>query len=266
MNIVFLFCGQCRTFPFPLNEEFGSCQSEILESYNNFIFTEEFKNSCNYKVYIATDDIHLQNTISYFGHNIGNIHILDTNFLLKNINTPIKSIETCMNEYNNNPDWSQGYVKYDGSIDQHYKILQCYNLFINDSSSSINVENCDFIIRIRPDCAFTMNILDVLKNFKENPKLEIIMGWDVFAIGKPKIMETYCTGLNNKYGKYTYQTPVPHMPPVMLDYNMNDKIRWGYAAERQLFEMIFEYCNKNNLDLYETIMSLSCVRTFRHHN
>ena len=37
-------------------------------------------------------------------------------------------------------------------------------------------------------------------------------------------------------------------------YHSADKNIWTYAPERQLFEMLFEYCNNNNLDVNNSIL------------
>jgi hypothetical protein len=264
MSIVFLFSGQARISPFGYNPK----PNNILESYNKFIFTPEFKAQYKYKIYITTDDIHLANTFSYFNEtNIGNIHLLNTKtnseFYKKNVKTQSKNIEEYFTKYNDNIDWSQGFWKYDISIHQHYKLMDCYNLFINDSDSDINITNCDFIVRIRFDIAFNRNILDILENFKINPTLELIINYDLFAIGKAKIMECYCNGLNNNYGKYKYDTIVPDVIPIMADYHILEKYRWKYAAERQLFEMLFEYCNINNLNINNTIKDMHCCVIIR---
>jgi hypothetical protein len=254
MNIVFILSGQARTSPFANNP---NTTSGILESYNQFIFTDKFKSMYKYKIYITSDDLHLENTKSYFNKNedddnVGNIHLLDTNYYNKPVNKQSNHIDAYFDKYNNNIDWSN-YQKYDNSIHQHYKIMDCYNLFINDYDNDINITNCDFIIRLRMDVVFTTNILDILEMFKIDPKLEIAMQWDFFAIGKPKIMECYCNGLNNNYGKYNYKTVVPQINPIMSDYHSVDKIRWAYSPERQLFEMLFEYCNNNNLNINDVI-------------
>ena len=255
MSIVFIFSGQSRTSPFGHNFK----PNNILESYNKFIFTPEFKAQYKYSIYITTDDIHLENTCSYFNEtNIGNIHLLNTEYYKKNVKTESKNIEYYLIKYNDNIDWTQGFWKYDNSIHQYYKLMDCYNLFINDSDNNINITNCDFIVRVRFDTEFIANILDVLENFKINPTLELIIDWDFFAIGKTKIMECYCNGLNNNYGKYKYNTVVPDVLPMMDDYNILDKYRWTYAPERQLFEMLFEYCNENNLNINNTIKQIYC--------
>jgi hypothetical protein len=110
------------------------------------------------------------------------------------------------------------------------------------------------------DRKFPMNIIDAIK-LLENSKLEILMYWDMFAVGKPSIMKCYCNGLNNNYGNYYYQTTVPENLPIMPDYHILDRCIWAYAPERQLFEMLFEYCNQNNLDINETIKSIDNFST-----
>ena len=90
-NIVFLFCGESRTSPISLNNEKRSI--DILNSYNKYIFTEEFKSKYNYKIFISTDDINLSDTFDYFlQENVENIHLLNTNNYYKNINSKLKML------------------------------------------------------------------------------------------------------------------------------------------------------------------------------
>jgi len=255
MHIIFLLSGQSRSSPFAHNKT--NSHQEILDSYNNYIFTEQFKQLHKYKIYITTDDIHLENTINYFNmNNIGNIHLLEpnspTDFYIKNINNKCSHINNYFEKYNNK-DWSN-HQKYDNSIHQHYKLLDCYNLYKNDYE--VFNKKCDYIVRMRLDTKFTINILNVLQLFVETPQLKIVMDWDFFAIGKPCIMDCYCSGLDYNYGNYNYTTPIPDILPVMHDYNYIDKYRWTYAPERQLFEMIFEYCNNNNLYINTVIKNI----------
>jgi hypothetical protein len=255
-KITFLFSGQSRTFPFCHDSTLIS--NNILDSYNRFIFTEKFKELYDYKIYITTDDIHLQYTIDYFSkNNIGNIHLLNTSFYLFDIENKLGNIDEHLEKYNNN-DWSK-HQKYENSIHQHYKIMDCYNLFAND----INSKKPDYVVRLRMDTQFTMNIIDMIDNLNNHPEHEILMDWDFFAIGKPNIMNCYCNGLKNNYGKYNFNTIVPNNLPLMFDYHYIERHRWTYAPERQLFEMLFEYCNKNNLDINSVIKSIHCCFVFR---
>lgn len=249
-KIIFLFSGQCRNSPFGLN--YSTRNIDILDSYNAFIFTPEFKQLYSYKIYISTDDIHLYDVISYFSEeNIGNIHLLNTEYYLKPPKTKTKNVEFYLNKYNNyNIDWSI-YNKYENSIFQHHKILDCYNLLDED-------DDVDYVVRLRMDTQFNSNIMDYLTLFDTYPDSEIFMDYDLFAIGKPKIMDCFCSGLDNNYGNYNYQVYVPENVPIINDYHYLEKKRWTYAPERQLLEMLFEYCNLHHKDISQVIRSIHC--------
>lgn len=251
MTIIFLFSGQSRTSPFNIINY--QRNMEILDSYNKYIFTEKFKSTYEYKIYISTDNINLDETVSYFSkNNIGNIHVVSTNYYYKQIKNKLNPITKYLYSYDTNINLNshQHFIKYENSIHQHYKILDCYNLFMEDIDM---YENVDYIVRMRMDTIMQIDVFDILEAFLTTPSIEIVIHWDFFAIGKPNIMKCYCTGLDNKYGTYMYNTPVPETLPVMYDYNRVDKLRWQYAPERQLFEMLFEYCNDNNIDINKTI-------------
>ena len=246
-KIVFLFSGNARTSPFNLNT--NNRNQKILDSYNQYIFTESFKQKYDYAVYITSDDIHLQDTIQYFSeNNIKNIHLLDKDYYL-NSKSDTKPPEYYLDKYNQK-DWTN-HDKYEGSIHQHYKILDCYQMANNNGS----LAQVDYIVRIRLDVVIEKDIQEVISRIEDSSDVEIVIDWDFFALGKPSIMEWYCNGLENNYGNYNYNVPVPTFFPVMQDYLEVDKKRWTYAAERQLFEMLYDYCNKHNLDINKTIVN-----------
>jgi hypothetical protein len=135
-------------------------------------------------------------------------------------------------------------------------------LFKNDVARN-EYEKCDYIIRIRLDVIVKKDILEILSLFTKRPELEIVIKWDFFAIGKPKIMKCYCSGLENNYGNYTNQVVVPDILPVMHDYKSLDPYRWMFAPERQLFEMLYDYCNRNYLDINKTICNIDFCNIIR---
>lgn len=248
--IIFLVSGHARTSPF--NIDVTKRNASILKSYDTFLFTEKFKSTYNYKVYITTDDMHLTDTITYFTpQRLGNIHLLNTGYYLKEVQS-VPEPEQFLEKYRQQ-NFNDCQI-YDGSIYQHHKLLDCYNLFRQD-----NVE-ASLIIRMRPDVILTHSIVDIIESF--DPTLKICCHWDLMAIGKPDIMKCYCTGLENKYGSYTYKTRVPFVPPIMNEYSTLCKKRWTYAAERQLFEMLFEYCNEHAMDL-SCFGSVRCCQIVR---
>lgn len=258
MSVIFLFTGEARTSPFNLDVT-KRC-NDILNSYNEYLFTEQFKATYDYKIYITSDNIHLEDTINYFTpEKIGNIHLVDTEFYLKPITNKIPDSDLFLKKYNDK-DFN-GNDKIEPSIGQHHKILDCYNLFRNDDVNPL------FIIRIRLDIIIQANILDMLNIFDTHPKLKILCHWDQMSMGKPCIMNCYCTGLENNYGNYVYLTPIPENPPIMPYLNpIYERKRWTYATERQLFEMLFEYCNNNNIDMHDSIQSYDMCSLVRYNS
>jgi hypothetical protein len=250
MTIIFIFSGQARTSPF--NISITSRNMSILDSYNKFLFTDRFKSIYKYKIYISTNDIHLEDTIKYFNmNNIGNIHLFDTNYYYKPVKDQVREVEQYVDSYNKSRNWKSSpyFCKYDHSICQHHKILDCYNLFQND-----NLNEIEYVIRMRLDTIIETDILDLLELFNKNSDLELTIDTDIFAIGKPNIMKCYCTGLDNKYGTYKHQI-IPPINVLWWDnfYRNIDLIKWQYAPETQLFSMIIEYCINNKIDANKAI-------------
>ena len=261
MNVIFLFSGQARTSPFHKNA--SRRRLDILESYNKYIFTEEFINSCNYKIYISTDHINVEDAIAYFNiKNIGNIHLIQDNsqsdFYLKPVTQTVPNVESFLQSYNNK-DFGK-YARYDNSIYQHHKLLDCYNLFRHDWKEN-GMDT--YVVRLRMDTSIKKNLMDILKMFTCTPKLEIVCSWDHMSVGKPGIMKCYCSGLENNYGNYTNTTIVSEDPKVWNDYRTMEMYQWMYAPERQLFEMLFEYCILNHLDINECMVPCNLCAIIR---
>lgn len=254
-KIAFLFSGEARCNPLSHNSH---KQNNILNSYNNFLFTDKFKENYQYDIFISTDDIHLENTFKYFGYeNIKNIHLLKTDFYLHPIGHKIPSINHYIDNYRNQPKRPNCTI-YEGSIYQHYKILDCYNLLENYTSNTYY----DYIIRLRLDTVFDHNILECIKYIDLNINVQLLARWDFFGLGKPDIMKCYCTSLNNKYGTYTFNANIDGIESLNICSNYknlkyNEFERWTYAPEIQLFETLFEYCENNKLDINETIINLT---------
>ena len=106
------------------------------------------------------------------------------------------------------------------------------------------------------DTTVDIDICSIVTKLDNCPVSQIFLGWDFIALGKPEIMKYYCTGLENNFGNYNYNVNVPENLPIMKDYHYIDKKRWTYATERQLFEMLFEFCNYHGYDINVAIKSI----------
>lgn len=256
-KIAFLFSGQSRCNP--LSHNSNKCNT-IIESYNKYIFTEYFKKNYLYDIFISTDDTHLSNTLDYFGiDNVKNIHLLNTGFYKEEITWPLPCIDQFIDKYRREDKY--GRQSYEGSIYQHYKIYDCFNLLENYTSCY----DYDYIIRLRLDTIFDYDVSEYIKYLDENINVHILTRWDFFAIGKPDIMKYYCCSLKNRYGTYNFNTNIDdidyigfcndnrHFEDNYKDLKNNNLHRWTFAPEIQLFETLFEFCNKHGLDINETI-------------
>jgi hypothetical protein len=257
-----LFTGNTRSNPLGFSK---SPNGDILEGYKNNIFNNEFKEMFDYDIFISTDDIHIQNTISFFGfEHIKNIHIL---------NSITGAEQYYLNDYLNYKIAPENYylsnylqqnfmdcIKYPNSILQNYKILDAYHL-LQQYEEKYNVKY-DYIVRIRLDLIFKFNIMSAFNKLIKNPNLQIIGHHDFVFIGKSDIMRFYCTSLNRSYGKYNFNETNHLFNNNLIGYNhynewkQIDSKRWTYAPEVQAWETLFEYCKLNNLDIDITINSM----------
>lgn len=74
-NIIFLLSGQSRKNS--LSDSFYSDET-ILNSFKNYVFTNELKKKFNYKVFVSSDNINIDKMLNFFGlPYIGNIHLFD---------------------------------------------------------------------------------------------------------------------------------------------------------------------------------------------
>lgn len=255
--VCLLFSGQARSSPFAEkkerkedkeNDSAPSPPARILESYRRFLLSSTFEKNYRYIVFVSTDECDTQSIVDFFGmDNIGNVHTFNNDEYLYKIQNKIPSVDFFLDRYNQQNFGL--YTPYPGSVHQYYKVLDCFNLFRNSEW----YQKTDYIARVRMDTMFKTSVYDALTTLQDDPKLHILVHWDFFALGKPEIMEMYCTTVEHGFGTYTNKIKVPDEPPIMVDYNSIEMGRWMYAPERQLFEAIFEWCNNQQLDVFEAI-------------
>jgi len=252
-KVAIVFSGQSRCNPLS-HPPHIAMQEIITKSYVDFFFTENFKAKYDYDIFISTDDIHLTNAYNFFGLNLKNIHLFNTGYYSTKIENDIPPIEDYFNKYNLN-DFSN-FQKYDNSIYQYYKLFDAYNLLKNYKLK--NNVNYDFIIRSRLDTKYQNNITDYLTFLEENEKCKMFGHWDFFAVGRADIMDIYCSAIDNNYGTYFNPTRNNSVHSLISCGAYNNLLNeqafvWKFAPEIQLFEILFEYCDKNNLIIDETI-------------
>jgi hypothetical protein len=276
-RIAFCIVGQIRT---------NSCVSDYSEntymkdSWNNNVFTDELKENCDYDVFISCDkNINIEKTKEYFGEHLKNIHIInddssDSGYYMIPIQNKIPTLD---NIFKNNVKYNEKNGQFMKGIYQHYKLYDALHLM-----NSENTEY-DYIIKLRFDNVIEENILDYINTLNNDPSVELYAYWDMFAIGRSTIMKWYLSLLprfgeydftkqrhNMKHGMYgpakDYYT-IGLVDKMILEDHAKDYYSIGVlnrmipAAEHQLTEHIYKYCNDNHLDIDSTVKEIKKERT-----
>jgi hypothetical protein len=88
---------------------------DILESWSKHFFTTEFKENVDYDIFISTDDIDIQKTLSFFGRSkVKNIYLSNSNFYLNPIKSKLASVEFYMDRLYKITD--SNYIRYPDGI------------------------------------------------------------------------------------------------------------------------------------------------------
>ena len=250
-NICFLFSGQIRKNSLKNNV---SDDNTILNSYKN-IFNESIKEKYNCDIFISTDIIDIDKTLNYFGKEyVKNIHCSNNNFYLNEISSNILDAEYYVDNYCKNIILDRDYWTQPHSAIQFHRLYDCFNLAKNYTS----IDNYDYIVRLRLDTVINNNLLDYLEKLDIEKDIYLYGLMDYFAIGRSIIMKEYCT-LVKKLGSYNknyykkYYNFKSNLTGSDHFYSEIQQLRWTYSPEHQLFEHLYEFCEKNNLDIDTTI-------------
>jgi len=250
-NICFILSGQIRKNSL---KDDVSDDNTILESYKN-IFSDLLKEKYNYNIFISTDIINISKTFNYFGEeNVKNIHCSDNNFYLHPISNNILDVNYYKDIYLKSIIPDLGYWINDAAVFQFHRLYDCFNLAENYTS----IDNYDYIVRMRLDTVINNNLLDYLEKLDLETSVYLYGMMDYFAIGRTIIMKEYCTlikkyGLYNKYHYNKYYNFKSNLTGIDHFYHKENKLRWTYSPEYQLFEHLYDFCEKNNLDIDTTI-------------
>jgi hypothetical protein len=250
-RIAFCISGQVRDNSCVSN----SNDENMREYWDKYIFNEYLKNNYDYDIFISCDkNINIEKTKEYFGKNLKNIHIInndiDTGYYMREVNNKIPSFKQIVNNnsyYINNPH------NYYGILYQYYKLFDC--LFLLKSFDDIYTY--DYIVRLRFDIITENYLSDFLEKLDSNNDTQLFAFKDMIAIGRPDIMNHYFS-LLPKFGTYDFTKNRHKMQDGFFlnkndYYNVKNTDWWITAPEFQLSEHIYDYCNKNNLDIDKTV-------------
>jgi hypothetical protein len=138
-------------------------------------------------------------------------------------------------------------------IQKFYKLYCAYKLMLKYQTQH-NV-NYDYILYLRPDCAFARNFYDYIREFEER-NLVYTAALEVAYFGKYDIMCHLCE-LVLCYGKYNFgeilheeniYTEMKHDRHAEHYYKWGEMANcWSESPEVQAVEHIMNYCYKNNI-------------------
>jgi hypothetical protein len=248
-KVAILFSGQIRENTLGYNE--NACD-DILNSYSAHFITDKFKEHCDYDIFIETDNINIEKTLDFFGKDkVKNIHCENTGYYIQPVESKIQSIEFYMDRYYKLTN--EGFTRFPQTIHQYHRIARCFEVLENYK----NPDEYDYIIRSRLDTVYENNIMDYIEHLNNNDKCQIMAYDDQFAVGRPKIMRVYLDMITN-YG--TYQT---HNLRENFKLNLVSIENWKNCLTRhwhhlkysslQIYESLYEFCDKNNLDIDTTV-------------
>jgi hypothetical protein len=258
-KIAILFTGQSRTNSLSNNEYVTEM---ITNSYDKYFFTENFKQTYEYDIFICTDDINLGKTLEFFGkEKVKNIYFMNMQKFLYSINNEIYKFDVILNNYKK---LHLGENKFhENGLHQFYK---CYVAFCLLS----NYNEYDYIIRSRLDIEFVTDVQSQIEYLEKNEHAKIIASWDAFAIGKPEIMEEYlCIVLKygiNDFSKSNHDFKKNIISIEKYNERKYNRYEWKNSPEIQLFECLFEYCSKNNYIIDDTIIGMNNMTTIIRYN
>lgn len=260
IKIAFCIIGETRT-----NSIFSDYDDDtyIKESWDKYIFNENFNINYDYDVFISTNNnINIQKTKSYFGNKLKNIHSFeynsdetDNNYYLKPINNKIPIFNDLINV-----DYKKKFNNLTNQKINEKIMIQPYRMYdvLNLIMQYKDIYYYDYVVKIRFDFLVSEHITKYIDIMENDNKIKLYNCWDMYSIGTPDIMEYYLS-IINYYGKYDF-TKIKHDMKIGLYnlekyYYLNDKLK--YTLEIQTFEHLYAFCYDNNLNIDETLKPMS---------
>lgn len=248
-----IYSGQTRSNS--LNPNYNN-DNIILDATSKFFLNNEFKDRYNYDVFFSVDIINVSKAKEYFGENLKNIHITETNWYMHPIEEIIPEFNYFHNkflqiDFQNLPNHEHGFYQ--------YYIMFCAYKLLKDYQQNNNIKY-DYLVRIRPDIRLMQDIIPLF-NILENTNKEIILEHDFQFILKYDLEELF--NFVNFYGHY--KNPVePQNINIFKHFvhenHLNSFVSDGstrFAPERQFGEYLNEVILKKNKKYEEVVVGIT---------
>lgn len=246
-RIAFLISGQSRTNGLGLNP---TKHSAILDSWDKYIFTNEFKANYEYDIFITTDNLDVSATLEYFGPDrVKNVHLMDTDYYMKSV-TVIPPVSEYLHSYK----IPCGFMCYPNMVHQLYKMFDCFNLMKEEGLPY------DYIVRLRFDIVLHHDIMDCLAKLN---MVEMVNYSEIFFLGKYECMSwAYQLLLHN--GVYNPYETGHYMLGWGKDRKLpNERHIWAYSHEAQASEHMYKYYEERKQSVDDTVFRMDLCRIMR---
>ena len=243
-----LFSGQMR--PNSLNPNYCN-DNIILESISKYLLNDEFKNKYDYDIFFSVDVIDFDKTRGFFGENLKNIHITESNTYLHDIESDILPYTY----------FHENYLKINfkdcnnhiHALYQYYRMYSVYNLLKNYQEKN-NIKY-DYLVRIRPDIRIMQDIMPMF-NILEQTNKQIITEHEQLFILKYeledifKLIECYGNYQEPMYLKniYSYLTRGVNLEP----YNI-----MCFCPEKQFTDHVYHIIKSKNMEFSDTFYGIT---------
>jgi hypothetical protein len=231
-RVAILFSGQTRSNS--LNANYNK-DTLILDSISQNFLNAEFKSKYDYDVFMSIDQIDFENAAHFFGTNLKNIHITETDTYLHPIEIAIPKYDFFY-EKMTQLDY-KGCTSYIQNTYQYYRFFCAYNMMrIYQNQTDTNY---DYIVRIRPDSRLMQNLIGLF-NILDKTDIKFITEHEQLCIFKYELRDicklidhfgTYNKSMHEKYSVYRF-------------YSRNkaevfDDVQLRFSPEKQFMDHVY---------------------------
>ena len=246
-RVAILYSGQIRSNS--LNPNY-STDNTILESTSNFLLNDEFKSKYEYDVFFSVDNININKVTAFFGDNLKNIHITETNFYLHPIENTISNYEYFYEKYLKTD--FQGCLNHINALYQYYRLYCVYNLLYNYQLQTNTTY--DYLIRIRPDSRIMQDIMPLF-NILETTNTQIITEHEQLCIMKNSMKDLF--KLIEYYGDYNKSVINNNMYNFLSRAELlNNDYIYKFCPEKQFIDHIYFILNNNNFNPTDSFIGI----------
>ncbi len=245
-----IISGQIRANS--LNPDFTH-DSIILDSIKEYFLNEEFINEYEYDIFISTDQIDVDKSKEFFGENLKNINLTESNWYMNNQEIQINQFEYYYNKYIKITEKYEGYEFYPNAVYQYYRMFVAYTMLKKyqlDTNSKY-----DFFVRIRPDARLTQNIVPIFKLLDENNKY-LFIEHEQLLIFNPELEDIF--KLIEHYGEYTENIETKKGIYMYLtaggDLLANNQMM--LCPEKQFVDHIYYILLKKNINFFNALYGI----------